>query len=126
MLLEESPGKALSIFSWQRGALIFLHDPSKVAVSPSAVSSTSVYLSLFPRILQWSAGISPWEGWTFTKSPWAMGVCPTQHSPSFPQLQPGGARTSSLAPDASLACTKVCLLLLLLSHFSRVQLCATP
>lgn len=52
MLLEESPGKALSIFSWQREALIFSHDPSKVAVSPSAVSSASVYLSLFPRILQ--------------------------------------------------------------------------
>lgn len=109
MLLEESPWKALTIFSWQRGALIFSHDPSKVAVSPSAVSSTSVDLSLFPKIFWQSAGISPWEGWAFTKSPWAVGVCPSQHSPSFPQLQPRGARTSSLAPDGSLACTKVCL-----------------
>lgn len=109
MLLEESPWKALTIFSWQRGALIFSHDPSKVAVSPSAVSSTSVHLSLFPKIFWQSAGISPWEGWAFTKSPWAVGVCPSQHSPSFPQLQPRGARTSSLAPDGSLACTKVCL-----------------
>lgn len=85
MLLEESPWKALTIFSWQRSTH-FSHDPSKVSVSPSAVSST-LPLPFLPKILQQSWNLSKVS---FTKSPGLQVYVQVSTLQVFPNCSPEG------------------------------------